>query len=384
MQEDFRRRFLAPWQPRWSKRSPKTLFDIGARLLDAPLFGSNRIPIPPALRRQWMSLCAVETFPAADFPAIVVHPSDLRGLPTRQPAFYDPDLPGEGFPFDYLQYSALSAGTPVRVRHRSADGCWLLVETEAMFGWLPATDVVAIDAGLADLYTTASWRVVLEDDVPLCDESGAVLAIAGLGSVWPEAGQDRLWVPLRGADGQVILCQARPAAGDVRSFPLAMTAAHVALLGNRMLGKPYDWGGQFGDRDCSSTLRDLFACFGLYLPRNSAAQAGSGVKVDLVPLAGEQREAFIRDRAVPWLTLGYMPGHIMLYVGEFNGQPAFFHTMWGLKTRDRRGQEGRYPVGRTVITGLRPGEELEELMRPGGLLLERLESLVLLAQMDEV
>jgi hypothetical protein len=67
----------------------------------------------------------------------------------------------------------------------------------------------------------------------------------------------------------------------------------------------------------------------------------------------------------------------------FRGQPVFLHTFWGVKTKDRHGTEGRYLVGRTVISGLRVGEELDDLMRPNGLLLERLEGMVLLRASGE-
>ncbi|APG25134.1 hypothetical protein A7E75_08955 [Syntrophotalea acetylenica] len=380
MQLGFRRRFLAPWQPGWSKWQGKDFFAIGKWLLDAPVYGSNREPLPMSLRRQWLFLCDEQAFPSADYPAITVHAANLRGVPARQPVFYNPALPGEGFPFDYLQYSSLPAGTPVRVRHRSADGCWLLVETEAMFGWIPAPDVAPVDEACIDMYAAAPWRVVIADGVPLRDEYGEVLAVASLGSVWPQAQPGQVLVPVRGEGGRAELRSAGLREVDGPVFPLSLTPASIADLGERLLGNPYDWGGQFGSRDCSATLRDLFACFGLYLPRNSAAQARQGVRLELASLTATEKASVIRLRAVPWLTLVHMPGHIMLYVGEFNGQPAFLHTLWGLRIRERGGVEGRYPVGRTVITGWRPGDELDSLLRPEGVLLNRIQTLVLLDQ----
>lgn len=375
---DFLRRFLAPWQPAWTGRSQEELFGNRDWLLENSLYGGNGRLLPMSLRRQWLALCAVDSFPNADDPAITLRATDLRGLPTRQPAFYDFSLPGEGYPFDYLQYSAIAAATPVRIRQRSADGCWLLVETDAMFGWLPSTDVAVIGAQVEKQVRSSDWCVMIKDHVPLTGPHGAVLAIAGLGSIWAQAEPGKVWAAVRGDDGRARLCAVSFPAAAAGTFPLPLTPATMAETGNRLLGDPYDWGGQIGARDCSSTLRDLFACFGIYLPRNSEAQARAGQALDLRSVATGERSREILKWARPWLTLAYMPGHIMLYVGEFEGQPVFLHTLWGLKTADRGGREGRYPVGRTVLTGLFPGDELERIKRPEGLLGERLEKLVLL------
>ena len=378
LSDDYRQRFLGPWQSSWNGRQSDEVFKIREWLLNNPVFGSNYRPIPMQVRREWLLLCAEGEFPNADYPAITLRASNIRGLPTRQPAFYESTLPGEGFPFDYLQSSSIPASMPVRVRQHSADGGWLLVETDAMFGWLPATDIAPVDEAFIRQYTTSALSVVTEDDVLLTGDSGDVLATASLGSIWAQATPGRVWVAMRGDNGRAKLRTAAMPAGAAQPFPLPLTPGLMAELGNHLLGKPYDWGGQFGGRDCSATVRDLFACFGLYLPRNSAGQAKVGKRLNLKHLPAKERERFIMSKAEPWLSLAYMPGHIMLYVGAFKDQPVFLHTLWGIKTKNRHAKVGRHLVGQTVITGLRPGDELSDLMRPEGLLVERIEGMVLL------
>jgi len=41
--------------------------------------------------------------------------------------------------------------------------------------------------------------------------------------------------------------------------PYKMTPSNIARLGNELLHKPYGWGGISGNRDCSATVKDLFA-----------------------------------------------------------------------------------------------------------------------------
>lgn len=61
----------------------------------------------------------------------------------------------------------------------------------------------------------------------------------------------------------------------------------------------------------------------------------------------------IKDNAIPFITLLYMPGHIGLYLGEKQDQIIMFHNKWGVKTKDKTtGKQGRVIIGRAVITSL--------------------------------
>lgn len=59
----------------------------------------------------------------------------------------------------------------------------------------------------------------------------------------------------------------------------------------------------------------------------------------------------------------------MLYIGQRNGEPVVFHSVWGLKTKIN-GKLGRKIIGGAVITTLEPGLEQPDLARPDGILLE--------------
>jgi hypothetical protein len=180
-------------------------------------------------------------------------------------------------------------------------------------------------------------------------------------------------VPARDVMGQAVIRYAHIAQRDALPAPLAPTPDNFAALANRMLGEPYGWGGLYTDRDCSATLMDLMAAFGVYLPRNSSQQAKLGW---VEPLDGEDdaaKKARLLKEGVPFLTLVRKPGHIMLYIGSKEGEPVVLQTIWGLKTR--RGEiEGRRIIGRTVISTLEPGANLRHLARPDGVLLHTVRS----------
>jgi hypothetical protein len=140
---------------------------------------------------------------------------------------------------------------------------------------------------------------------------------------------------------------------------------------DRMLGKPYGWGDLGGNRDCSGSLRDLFTAFGVWLPRNSAAQAKAYPFVPFGEVPGREKEERLALEGVPFATLLAVPGHIMLYLGTYRGEPWVFHSMWGVRTL-RDGKEGRHIVGSAVITTLRPGRDAANLDPRRGDLAERL------------
>jgi hypothetical protein len=124
------------------------------------------------------------------------------------------------------------------------------------------------------------------------------------------------------------------------------------------LTESYGWGGVDFTRDCSSTTQDYFAPFGIWLPRNSYAQSRAGHYTSFKGLSKEEKEALILKEAIPFVTLIYSKGHIMIYVGKYNNKPIIYHNVWGVKTV-KNGKKGRYIIGRTVITTLELGKELE-------------------------
>jgi hypothetical protein len=73
----------------------------------------------------------------------------------------------------------------------------------------------------------------------------------------------------------------------------------------------------------------------------------------------------ILKQGIPYLTLIWRRGHIMLYIGSYQGKALIFHNLWGIRTRDLLGREGRRIVGHAAITTLNPGSELNTSDTPG-------------------
>jgi len=168
-----------------------------------------------------------------------------------------------------------------------------------------------------------------------------------------------VWTAVPDSVRNAVLRQAMLPLDKAAVKPLPLTRRNIANAANRLLGEPYGWGGMYQNRDCSGMIKDLFAPFGIWLPRHSADQAKSGMaSLDIAGLSDEEKEAVILEKGVPYLTLLWPKGHIMLYIGRQGSHPVVFSNMWGIRTRSLFRKEGRRIVGKAVITTLKPGREL--------------------------
>ena len=317
--------------------------------------------------RQWIKklteIARLDAYPDKGYPAITVRPSALRALPTQRPHFSAFKRGGRGYPFDNFQVSAVTVNTPVFISHVTRDKAWLFAETGYYFGWIPAGDVALVDEAFMKSWESGRYAVVIRDKTPLYDARGHFLFPAPLGAIFPKVRDDEggldILTAVTDENRRAALKTVAVSRSAAASKPLGMTVENMAGIANELVNEPYGWGGLHGNRDCSAMVRDLFAPFGIWLPRNSAQQAQQGGSfVDLSDLTAEEKERVILARGIPYLTLLWRRGHIMLYIGPYQGEPLVFHNMWGVSTRDVLGRRGKRIVGHAAITTLHPGREL--------------------------
>jgi cell wall-associated NlpC family hydrolase len=350
----------------WHRTAPRhTLEQVSwgfKEYADNPGYGKDGRRHPRDWVRKMASNAHLADYPQGGFPAVTVKRIDFRVLPTRERHSGYPKRFGKDYPFDNLQESSAPPGTPVLVTHRSRDRKWLLTETSYALGWVPATDLAAVDPEFMRSWESGRYAVITRDKTPIRDEQGIIRFRAPLGAVFPKVGEDaghaRILTALRDDRGKAHLRKVRVPKAAAADKPLSLTPRHAAKLAAELIGEPYGWGGLDDKRDCSAVIRDLFTPFGLWLPRNSREQAEAGRFISLHGLSPAEKEASIVSRGVPWRTLLWTPGHIMLYIGVHRGQPLIFHSFWSIKTRDAAGNRGRVIVGHAAVTTLQPGREL--------------------------
>jgi hypothetical protein len=210
--------------------------------------------------------------------------------------------------------------------------------------------------------------VIVRDGTVIRNKDGSAKRKVNAGTLCPllaERGDSyEVSVPVNNGMLNLKIVKAELAKGRAMKFPLQPARESVALVGNELLGKPYGWGEMYRDRDCSSLVRDFFIPFGIWLPRGSYNQINSGNNISLAGLKGEEKERLILERGVPFLTLVYLKGHIMLYAGERDGRALVLHSKWGVTVKNGNGTESKKIIGKSIVSTLNPGGELNLASEP--------------------
>ncbi len=304
--------------------------------------------------------------------AITVRDTPLRTAPTLKPKFNNPKIAGEGYPFDTLQVYTMPLASPVLITHKSKDGAWAYIETALLSGWVQSQDLATISDKAAKYYekqelmaiTSQDTAIYLKENFEFITKSniGTLLVLDNSGFGLIQA----VCIPIRNVNGEVEFVKAVVEDDAIQAMPIQFTAQNIATLGNSLINSKYGWGELNNNHDCSAMLRDLFLSFGIWLERNSKAQAKALDYIDLSKYSASERVKIIKEKALPFKSLILFKGHISLYLGEYKSKIAMFHNMWGVRT-EVDGREGRYVVGKAVVSSLYPGIELEHAKYKEGL-----------------
>ncbi|MDD5495654.1 MAG: SH3 domain-containing protein [Candidatus Omnitrophica bacterium] len=268
---------------------------------------------------------------------------DQRILPSDEGLFASPD----DIDFDELQNSSLEIGAPVLILHESNDGAWLYVVAAASSGWVKSGNVAFCDkAVLADYVNRRPIAVMTASkadiylDPSLRDHYGYV----HMGFVLPlaeEGASDavKVMVPFRADDGRFTARACYMKKDEVNIGYLPYTPRTILEQAFKMLNAPYGWGGMRGEQDCSMFIQEIFGTVGLKLPRNSSAQGKVGYPAGEIDknTTDEDKYDILSKRAISGITLLYMKGHIMLYLGSVDGRPYAINALWAY--REKQGDE---------------------------------------------
>jgi len=372
----FEHEYFAPWHYRLA---PQTLSDImwpyrsytkgityGATLqiLDSSYFDRLKTE---------SNFAAFDSIRAS---ALSLQFSHLRNFPTQYPVFRDPRRAGEGFPFDYNQNSGVHANEPLYISHYSQSRAWVYVFTAYASGWLPSRSVALISAQHKRLWEHAKQVRILKDAIALHDKMSDFVIKGRIGMLLPlvkeETSSYTLLAAVAGENNYASFAKVIINKSDATTQPLLFDTVTLSTIGNQLINQNYGWGGLYEDRDCSSMLRDYFSVFGIWLPRNSFQQSHVGKVISIKDMNTTQKIQMITKKAIPFQTLLYKPGHIMLYLGVYDGKILIFHDTWGIKTLSD-GVEGRYIIGKSIISTLNLGSKLADY-DPSNNLLKKLES----------
>lgn len=365
--------FFAPWHMSIDSVTSDLNRSIFKYYKRNPGWGENRMPRDSMWIKSHEHNANLVCFPNLGQPGMTTINSNLRAIPTNKPVFRDFRLPGEGYPFDYLQVSSIPVNTPIQVLHQSYDKTWYYVASHIAWGWLPANQIAFTDTNVIELWEACEQVVLIQDEEPIYNHSGSYLYKAPLGAQFPLIKENIFNYSIFTATAdnyrQIVLTKSAVSKSSAMKKPVPLTCNNLKLITEGLIGEPYGWGGLFQNRDCSAMIKDIFSPFGIMLPRHSTHQAKSREDyIDLSAYKAKEKENLILKNGIPYLTLLWLPGHIMLYVGKKDDKALVFHNLWGIRTQNLWGKEGRKIVGHSAITTLSPGKELKNRNKKSDLL----------------
>jgi hypothetical protein len=389
MDEDYNIIYFSVWHQRqpFHALPERVSFDLKKFSLKLG-YGENKKSHPSAWLKKLQQNAFLENYPNTLYSAITTRNTNLRVLPTQAPHFNSPEGDSSSWPFDNLQRSSVAANTPVFVCHTSADKAWALVETNYTFGWVPVEDFARVDVAFIKTWESSHYAVITRDQTSILDADDNFILRTSLGYIFPvvEEMPDKLEILVAVTDknSNAVIKHGFVRREMAAVKPLRFSYVNAAKIADELIGEPYGWGGLYDNRDCSSMTRDFFAPFGIWLPRHSEDQVKEvGNYIDLQGLSPEQKEKIILGKGIPYLTLLWRKGHVMLYIGEHNGHALIFHNIWGIKMRDSAGKEGRKIIGQAVITTLYLGYELNFIDQQEGYLLNRIYAMSVLVPYNQ-
>lgn len=293
--------------------------------------------------------------------AYIVKPCDQRILPTAEPLYRN----ATDTAIDRLQNNAMDMATPVVVLHESVDHEWFYVMSPYSDGWVKAESVALcpleqmerFEAWTPFVISTAAKVDLFAD--PLLRRHIATIQMGTKLPLLGEAdgGTLEVLVPARSEGGWCVFDAAYVSVSQVHKGFLPYTPRNAITQAFRLLNTPYGWGGMYGEQDCSRFVQEIFACFGISLPRNSTQQGKAGRLVAAFDRTfdRERRREILLAEARGGITTLQLPGHIMLYLGDADGVPYAIHDLHAY-TEPVEGEERLVSINRVAVTGLTLGE----------------------------
>ena len=256
----------------------------------------------------------------------------LRTWPTFQKGYSKSSI-GK---FDRFLETSVYIAEPVAILHESKDGKWFFVSMYNYSGWLPVEDIATGDKEEIKSYAnTNNYLLITGSKLYLSDEKktqldmGVRLALAEENISKSFDNNEKYIVKLPKSNSEGLLEYSYIAIdkdNDVSTTHLKYTKENILNQAFKFLGEDYGWGGENGNRDCSSFIMDIFRTFGILLPRNTGQQEQSeGIKTTISTLSTTEKQNIISSLEPG--TVFYMNGHTMLYLGKVNGEYYIIHDV---------------------------------------------------------
>ncbi len=349
------------WINEISQMPRRTLYDEGGQR------------VPASVLQQATEQLALDRVPESQGTryGLIVRRAALRSFPADARMFTsdsDADI-------DRLQETAEFPGTPVVIVHESRDGQWLFVLSARYAAWTRRDNVaegsaeqvfayagrlpsrVVTGATVETVYTReqsalSQLRLDMGTSLPVLSDHPADEPVNGQ-SPYTAYVVD---LPLRQPNGTLGFSSALiQRNADTNDGYLPLSEANILRQGFKFLGERYGWGHAYDGRDCSGFVSDVYRSMGVQMPRDTGRQEKSPVLTH--QLFTDKDSHDMRMKAVKALKVGdlvYIPGHVMMVIGQLDGEPYVIHDTTGISYLDGSGGMRQVKLNAVSVTPLLP------------------------------
>ena len=314
------------------------------------LYGFDKNLHPRGWKEQLIEEANLDNIPeeVVAQPALTTDRALIRAFPSNDTAARSRDT----IDVDLFQLTALPAACPVQVWHYSRSGDWAYVQSEIYSGWMEKKYLALAEnrEEVIEYIENDDFLVVKEshlqtepnpfypevsniqlqmgDTLPLMDSEKLPSEIpAGSTNGQSPAGCYPVKVPVADKDGRLNFAPALiPGSARVQRGYVKLNRRNLIKAAFACLGERYGWGGLFNRRDCSRLIFDIYRLAGLVIPRDAGDPQEEGAAGRKIYFEGSREE---RLRQLQKLAPGdplYLPGHVMVYLGEFQGKHYVIHA----------------------------------------------------------
>lgn len=302
--------------------------------------------------------------------AIATDNLEGRLLPTTDVYLHDRAIPGQGYPFDMLQETAIWAGTPLYVIQQTKDKGWSLVISPTEIVWVKSQGVAKVSQSFMERWLRMAKKqlvAITKTATAVVDQEGNFRFYAYVGTILPgklftdNSGYE-VAVPVRGKTGFAFTVESKLTAEQATSVPLLLTPQNIINVMETLLGRPYGWGNLYFYNDCSAEMQNMYAPFGIWLPRNAQSQTSTQflVNEDISLLSEDNRMQHLAKNGEPFTTLVYIDNHVFAYLGnkpnphnQKESVPLTMQSIWGLSPNPQlKLPDARYIIGKSVLLPL--------------------------------
>ena len=308
--------------------------------------------------------------------AFIIKFSNQHLIPSDERLFDNPNYQY----FDRNQNNGLDIGEPVVIVHTSYDNKWKFVMSKYSSGWVRSDNVVKIDYSDIALIDKVNFIVITEYKADLYEDPllKNYFATTRMGNRYILTGSYNdyyeLLIPQINIKNYLYYKKVYIDKRDAHVGYLPFTQRNALLQAFKLLNTPYGWGDMAQEQDCSKFLQEVFLTFGITLPRNSSGQAKSGYNIYL----RDKKKGILRDIVQKDLKAGVttiqMPGHIMLYIGEYKDEHYVIHDLFGA-TIKRNNKLYNLIINKVEVTPLSLGKETKS-----GSFIDRIRSINLIKE----